>query len=541
MTEIFSNEIDLLTWQLIVFSHEPGFIEKFKSSMAELTQLNPFIVFHFIQNEEELNQLVNKNISTFLNLDLACFGSLNKKMISEKLSQIHNNNCYTILWLTESEMEHIAANNGIPIAKDIRYRNNLNTFYIKSIFKTIYNSHLIPYKKEAFSSKHADLSEKVEELTLLNDKLKQAITHAGSIQSNLNQQKFEIELQKFEIEKRNIELEKAFKKSSINHIKLQKAFLQNEEHRKKLQYLLDELQEKNHRLEAQFDEIMAQRDYIEKQNEEIQAQRDMALVQRDKILEQQEEINDNILYASRIQQALFPQKELMDQLLPNHFVLNKPKDVVSGDFYWISQNRQKTVIAVSDCTGHGISGAMMSMLGTAFLNEIITNNDITNSALILEQLRNRVISSLHQDISKNMVYSRDGMDISICIIDIVDYSLEYSGANNPIYIVRNSELIELKADKMPIGIHEFHNEPFSTQKIDILPNDFILMFSDGFADQFGGKKGKKLKYKNFKEILINLENIPIDKRGNHLNNQFNSWKDTQEQIDDVLVLGFTIV
>lgn len=530
------------SWQIILFSSNQKAIAQFKAAFSEISENDTHLAIHQTDSEEQLISFIKNQQNTFLNFDisdlepdkqLALIAQINHKACSKF--------CHTILWIKRDTLSFIIENKIELEVNDIRFIEDMTQLYVKSVFNTIYTNYLNNYKLAAKDKDNHNLFQKIEHLSEFNKKLLKAVIESSNIKTKLTQQRLAIEQQNNEIEERNLELERAFKKSSINHIKLQKAFHENEEQRKKLEELLSELQETNQTLETQFHEIMAQRDFIEQQNEEIQSQRDMALKQRDKIVAQQEEINDNIQYASKIQQALFPQKDWVNVLLPQHFVLNRPKDVVSGDFYWISQNRHKTIIAVSDCTGHGISGAMMSMLGTAFLNEIVNKNDVTHSQLILEQLRERVISSLHQDITQNMEYSRDGMDIAVCILDIVDNSLEYAGANNPIYIVRNKELIEFKADKIPIGIHEFCNEPFTSHKIEVFQGDNIYMFSDGFADQFGGANGKKLKYNNFKNILLEISELPIEERERILNKKFIEWMGQQEQIDDVLVVGFTVV
>jgi serine phosphatase RsbU (regulator of sigma subunit) len=530
------------SWQIVLFSSNQKAIAQFKTAFSEISENDTHLAIHQTDSEEQLIRFIKNQQNTFLNLDISDLESDKQlALIAQINHKACNKFCHTILWIKRDTLPFIIENKIELEVNDIRFTEDLTQLYVKSVFNTIYTNYLNNFKLAAKDKDNHNLFQKIEHLSDFNKKLLKAVIESSNIKTKLTQQRIAIEQQNKEIEERNLELERAFKKSSINHIKLQKAFHENEQQRKKLEELLSELQETNQKLETQFHEIMAQRDYIEQQNEEIQSQRDMALKQRDKIVAQQEEINDNIQYASKIQQALFPQKDWVNVLLPQHFVLNRPKDVVSGDFYWISQNRHKTIIAVSDCTGHGISGAMMSMLGTAFLNEIVNKNDITHAQLILEQLRERVISSLHQDISQNMEYSRDGMDIAVCILDIVDNSLEYAGANNPIYIVRNKELIEFKADKIPIGIHEFCNEPFTTHKIDVFQGDNIYMFSDGYADQFGGVKGKKLKYNNFKNILLEISELPIEEREGILNKKFVEWMGQQEQIDDVLVLGFTVV
>lgn len=530
------------SWQIILFSSNQKAIVQFKTAFSELSEHDTHLAVHQTNAEDELASYINNSHNTLLNLDVSNLEPDNQLKL---IAKINHKTCssffHTILWIKRDTLAFIIDNKIELEVNDIRFIDDMTPLYVKSVFNTIYTNYLNNFKFAAKVKGNHNLFEKIDHLSAFNKKLLKAVIESSNVKTKLTQQRIAIEQQNKEIEERNLELERAFKKSSINHIKLEKTFHENEQQRKKLEELLSELQETHQKLETQFHEIMAQRDFIEQQNEEIQSQRDMALKQRDRIVSQQEEINDNLQYASKIQQALFPQEDWVNLLLPHHFVLNRPKDIVSGDFYWISQNRHKTIVAVSDCTGHGISGAMMSMLGTAFLNEIVNKNDITNAQLILEQLRERVISSLHQDISQNMEYSRDGMDIAVCILDIVDNSLEYSGANNPIYIVRNKELIEIKADKIPIGIHEFCNEPFTSHKIDVFKGDNIYLFSDGFADQFGGVKGKKLKYTNFKKILLQLSELPIGEREAILNKKFVDWMGEQEQIDDVLVLGFTVV
>jgi len=522
-------------WTVIFFSKngqfKPTQEKQFISKTQDAIQLN----FAYPSNIYELLlMLKSHNPYTILNIGTADFSTIELEDLLNTIN-IQQNSIpfYNILW---------TSTNSNSLDLNIFNKLNFNDIRNESQLETIFNLVLqVSIKNQLSIIKQNSLNQPIKssklkitnQLFLQIKKLKELFypTHCNRNSINLNHN--DSKEQRNEIELRNTELEKAFKKSSINHIKLQKILYQSELQKKELANVLNEIRQKNEELLTQNEEITAQRDQIEQQNEEIQAQRDVAL-------RQQEEIRDNLMYARRIQQALLPPADLINQLLPNHFILNRPKDIVSGDFYWISQNRFKTVIAVADCTGHGISGAMMSMLGTAFLNEIINKNDITNSSQILEQLRERVITSLHQEISNNIEYSRDGMDIAVCIIDIVDNTLEYSGANNSLYLIRENELIELKADKMPIGIHEFCSVPFTTHKTEIKSGDSIYLFSDGFPDQFGGNNGKKLKYSKFKEILQSLEFVDITKRGLTLNQFFNGWKGDLEQIDDVLVVGFKI-
>lgn len=529
------------TWQIVVFSHQEKITGIFKESLEGFSYLECIINLWIISDIEELNdRLDDLSNHSVIHID----GSFDESQ--DILKKIRKKpNCkytYLVVWDEKPwEKYEVDFLQSYKI-NDVRSFNALNKKRIAFIIDTnIRNqSHFL----SNFSMKEnleIKIKDRLKAVTRLNKKLQAAIIQNSNINTKLHKQRNQIEQQNKEIKQRNHDLEKAFKKSSRQHIQIHKAFYENEQQREKLEKALKEIQNKNSTLKAQNEEIIAQRDHIEQQHEEIQSQHDLALKQRDKIMNQQEEINDNIIYASRIQTALFPPNELLHQLLPVNFVLNRPKDVVSGDFYWISQNRRNTIVAVADCTGHGISGAMMSMLGTAFLNEIVNKNDVTGSAQILEQLRERVITSLHQQIGDDIDYSRDGMDIAVCNIDILDNKLEFSGANNPIYIIREGELIELKPDKMPIGIHEFYNEPFSTQYFELKTNDVVYMFSDGFADQFGGKKGKKLKYSRFKEMLIKNHELPFNEQLIFFNNAFDEWRGTNEQIDDVMLLGFKII
>ena len=532
------------TWRVFVYSHSKAFNEIFSSTIYHDALTGYHIDVEFYNDQTDLLREIlycdSKVIVHFNTEELEeweVIGALNQVRKTESGSKV-----FAVVWSVnpwdDLSIEFLQSG----MINEFQPLVNLKTNRLVSIiYSNIRNQEQFIELEDLKKNLEVKVYNRTSSLSETNLMLQRAGEQNKKSNTELELKQLQIEKQNNEINKRNKELEHAFKKSSKQHIKLQKALYENEKQRENLEKALDEIHSKNRDLSARHEEIISQRDHIEQQHEEIQSQRDMALKQRDKISEQQQEINDNISYASRIQEALFPPLDLVQQLLPKHFILNRPKDVVSGDFYWVSQNRTKTIIAVSDCTGHGISGAMMSMLGTAFLNEIVNKNDITKSAKILEQLRERVISSLHQKITNNIDYSRDGMDISICIIDILDNTLEYSGANNPIYIFRNEELIELKPDKMPIGIHEFFNEPFSTQKIELKHNDTIYMFSDGYVDQFGGKNNKKLKYKKFRALLQECNTIPYEQRKEKLNTYFDIWRGENEQIDDVLVLGFDII
>lgn len=277
---------------------------------------------------------------------------------------------------------------------------------------------------------------------------------------------------------------------------------------------------------------------IRKKNEEIQLQMENTIKHRDIISRQNKEIMADIRYASRIQQAILPRLEYIGELFTEYFILHQPKSHVSGDFYWVSTHQNKKILAVGDCTGHGLSGALLHMLGAVYLNDIIVEEKFDTASDILNQLRDRIMKSLKQTGVSGE--AQDGLDIALCIIDKEKNELQFSGANNPLYIVRNNELTEIRGDRMPVGIHINFDQPFTNHIIEISENDQIYLFSDGYADQFGGPKGKKFRYKQFKELLIEISSKPLDIQKEILNNVHDQWRGSSEQIDDILVFGLKI-
>lgn len=274
---------------------------------------------------------------------------------------------------------------------------------------------------------------------------------------------------------------------------------------------------------------------IQQQNDEIQTQRDFALKQRDEISVQKQEIIDSIIYAKRIQTAILPSKKIIDNILPEYFILYKPRDIVSGDFYWVQKKDKKVIIAVADCTGHGVPGAFMSIIGVSFINEIVNVKNIVQPNEILDNLKNRIINSLQQSNRDDSI--RDGMDMSVCVIDYENNILNYAGANNPIYIVRDDELIEVSPDNMPVSIYKNINKPFTNHKIKLNKGDLIYMFTDGYADQFGGEKAKKFKYRKFKQLFLQNREAGMFEQKIILDKTIERWAGDLEQVDDILVMG----
>ncbi|KPK85193.1 MAG: hypothetical protein AMS27_08045 [Bacteroides sp. SM23_62_1] len=247
------------------------------------------------------------------------------------------------------------------------------------------------------------------------------------------------------------------------------------------------------------------------------------------------EITASINYASRIQAALLPQREVLNKTLPDHFILFLPRDIVSGDFYWASQVDHKIIFCAADCTGHGVPGAFMSMLGITFLDEIVNQRNVLAVNEILNNLRKDVIKALKQTGKEQE--QKDGMDISLCQYDKETNRLEFAGAYNPIYLIRDEKLEEFKADRMPISYLEDITLPFQSQTINVKKGDIVYLFSDGYADQFGGPDGKKYKYGSLKEFLLKIYTMKMSEQKRLLEENFYSWKGDREQIDDVILMG----
>jgi len=253
---------------------------------------------------------------------------------------------------------------------------------------------------------------------------------------------------------------------------------------------------------------------------------------------QKKQITDSIEYASRIQTAILPPGDFITKLIPQHFIFFKPRDVVSGDFYWVTHKNNKMIIAAVDCTGHGVPGAFMSMLGFAFLNEIVNKEIDLNANIILNQLRNYVKKSLHQTGKENE--TKDGMDAALCIIDKENQELQFAGAYNPLYLIRDNKLEQIKGDRMPIGIYVHEKESFTNHIIKLQENDIIYLFTDGYADQFGGPNGKKFRNSAFKNLLTAIHDKSMKEQKEILEKTFYEWKGNREQIDDILIIGIRI-
>ena len=309
-------------------------------------------------------------------------------------------------------------------------------------------------------------------------------------------------------------------RSRVNALKRDKKLLEEEVHKR-------------------TDEIRNQNRVLEDQKKEIICQRDLAQEQRNQIEAQKEEIQSSIRYAQRIQSATLPPKKKLDSILKEYFILYKPCEIVSGDFYWAAQRNTHIFFAAGDCTGHGVPGSFMSMLGLSALNDIVKSLSLIKASVILDQLGNRIKEALHQDEGKEMD-SHDGMDISLCILELETCILQFAGARNPMYFIRNNILSEIPGDNIDIGSQSTEIQEFTNHEIKYEKGDQIYLFTDGFADQFGGMDRKKYKSQKFKDFLLSIHNETPDRQKLMLDSEIEKWRGDFQQVDDILVMGINI-
>jgi len=312
----------------------------------------------------------------------------------------------------------------------------------------------------------------------------------------------------------------------------------------------EELETTNNEILQQKIEIENQKDIVENSNEEINqkneelksineevvAQRDEITVQHKRIKQQQYNITESIKVGEKIQGAMLTPESEIKSCLPESFVFFKPRDIVSGDFFWMTKAGNKIVITAADSTGHGVPGAFVSMLGISLLNEIVDNKGVVDAAEILEELRKQVKTSLRQSLD-NDDGQDEGIDMAICVIDTDSLEMQFSGANNSIYHFRDTNLTEYKPAYCPVGI-DFFEQPFKNEMIQLEEGDRVYLFSDGYMDQFGGEKGEKLMGVRFQEILSEIQTYPMAMQKIILENKLKSWQGNHKQIDDIVIFGF---
>lgn len=260
---------------------------------------------------------------------------------------------------------------------------------------------------------------------------------------------------------------------------------------------------------------------------------------RKKLLEQRRELMASLKYASFIQRAILPDQRYLQNTLSEYFLLFRPRELVSGDFYYCTRKDELIIVAAGDCTGHGVPGALMSIMGVSFLNEILSARGSYKPATILNLLRERVMNALHQ--KGEELENKDAMDMALVVYNKRTHELQYAGANNPLYHIRKKVLTEIKANKMPVGINAIEEESFTNHSLQLKQGDIVYLFSDGYADQFGGPRDKKFKYGPMKELLMSISDEKMEDQKRILEQTIMSWKGDRAQIDDILFFGIKFV
>jgi serine phosphatase RsbU (regulator of sigma subunit) len=261
--------------------------------------------------------------------------------------------------------------------------------------------------------------------------------------------------------------------------------------------------------------------------------------QKEEIEDQKKHIMDSIYYARRIQNAILPSFNLIDTHLKNYFILYLPKDIVSGDFYWMNEADGLFMMAAVDCTGHGVPGAFMSIVGFNQLNYAVNVKKARIASTILDELNQGVITTLNENKNDNSI--KDGMDMALCVFDFAAKKVEFAGANNPLLLIRDKKLIKYKGDRFPIGAFE-GNKPqlFQNCEIDLRDGDCIYLSSDGYADQFGGTENKKFLYRRFEDLLLEIHSQPMEVQKELLHKRLLEWMGSNDQVDDILVIGIKV-
>ena len=369
----------------------------------------------------------------------------------------------------------------------------------------------------------AKVAERTQSLELKNAQLEEHMAENKAITEELHRQRDEME-------KLNEELKKAFKKSTADHVRLQKALIENEQQQQKLEESFKEISEKNSALERKNEEIMAQSEKIQEQH---------------KLLEiKNRDITDSIIYAERIQNSILPPLKYFRKTFPESFIYYRPKERLSGDFYWfdtIQHNGEKShLVAAIDCTGHGVPGALMSIIAKDGMNDAVRGKKFTDPGQILHHLNDVTINTLNKQ--NNPDNLKDGMDMALVTIIPEKKKIYFAGARNPLYLLRNNEVHITKGSIFSAGTLAQEDMPvtFESHEIDYKENDMIYLFSDGFADQFGGEEGKKFRYKRFRDMMQKIVHLPVETQKEHVETVFEEWKGDWDQIDDVLLMGIRL-
>ncbi|HRG58982.1 MAG TPA: SpoIIE family protein phosphatase [Bacteroidia bacterium] len=343
-------------------------------------------------------------------------------------------------------------------------------------------------------------------------------------------------IHEIEIEKRNLTLEKEKLAEKNKRMWTMSEAVYKE--KKKVDEEIIKLNEEKLKLETSKNKLDEKVKKLWATSTAVHKEKERINILKQEIERKHQEILDSVTYAQRIQEAILPSRSDIDLYIPLNFVLFKPRDIVSGDFYWFAQKGEENILACVDCTGHGVPGAFMSMIGNTLLNQIVNERNIIHPNLILNELNKEITTSLKQDTEGSD--SRDGMDISILKLNLNAHKLEFAGANRPLYFVRDGELIETKANKVAIGGHMQEEEKnFTNHEFQLHKGDTIYLSSDGFADQFS-PADKKLMTKRFKEILLSIQHLSMAEQEQFLAQYIDEWRGSMEQTDDILVIGVRV-
>ncbi len=411
-------------------------------------------------------------------------------------------------------------------------------------YKMAYEAAIITGEKEVLKNCSKSLSElynkkddfkNAYDFLMLNKAYSDSLFNADKIRditalSIQYQNTKEREIEELQHQQRDLEFQKKISKQKVfrNSFILGFVFMliiafnifRNLKHKQKLNKILKE----------QRGEILIKNEELTQMNHEI-------VLHNEEISKRNNNITGSLKYAQKIQSALFPQEQLFKEYFNDGFVIHRPLEIVSGDFYWMKKIKNMVVVAVADCTGHGVPGAFMSVLGIAYLNEIARDKQNQKTGEVLDKLRIELKQSI--DHSEYEADSKDGMDIALCAINIDDYSAQFSGAINNLYIIRNNNLLVYKGDHQHIGIYD-EEKAFTNFEIQLEKDDILYMFTDGYVDQFGGKDGRKFLIKHFKQLLLNIANFPLSEQKAILEKTLNDWQKGYQQVDDILVVGVKI-
>lgn len=373
------------------------------------------------------------------------------------------------------------------------------------------------------------LNKKNSQLLKISQKMQEVENSSETPSAALNEQATGIDQQNLLIEKEKL-AEKNKKMWAMNEA-VYKEKKKVDEELEKLNEEKAKLEQAKNKLDDKVKKLWATSTAVHKEKERIN-------ILKQEIERKHQEIVDSVTYAQRIQEAILPSRTEINEAIPQNLILFKPRDIVSGDFYWFSKKGDESILACVDCTGHGVPGAFMSMIGNTLLNQIVNERNIIQPNLILNELNKEITTSLKQDVAGSD--SRDGMDISIIKLNLKNYLLEYAGANRPLYFVRNAELTETKANKVAIGGHMQEEEKnFTNHTFELQEGDAIYLASDGFADQFS-PSDKKLMTKRFKEIILSIQHLTLPEQEKFLEQYIAEWRGIMEQTDDVLVIGVRV-